>query len=146
MLEVVGAVVDQHVSPEHMLVPEQYSIPPMDKREIFIQPLVFLNQGIGELHGRRGNIHLILVRKFTEDFLAVLNWLKLPEKPGFIIMLPDALPMFGYLLPNLPAHALFFAERGPMTLIVPFDMSPIGVGNHFVHVDKYGHSPFSAKY
>jgi hypothetical protein len=139
-LQVVTAVIDQHISLQYVLVSQKYSIPPMDKWEVFIQPLVFFYEGIGKLHGRRSYIYLVLFNKLPHHLLAVGYRFQAPEEPGFKIVSPDAFPVLGDLFPDLTAHALHFGKGGPVTLVVTLYVRPVGIGHHLIHINENAHS------
>ena len=141
--QVMAAVVDQHIPPQHMLVSQEDAVAPVDKGKMLVQPLVFFDQGVGELHGCGCHVYLVLVHKFPHDLLAVGNRFELPEKAGFEVVLPDAFPVFRYLLPDLPAHALGSGKGSAVTLVVTPYVGAIRVSHHLIHVYKDCHG---AKY
>jgi hypothetical protein len=79
-LEVAGVVVDEVVGQEDALVAAEHDVLPGNERKVLGQPVKLIGKAGAELHGRRGDIHLVLFRKLIDDLLAIGHHLQVPKE------------------------------------------------------------------
>ena len=81
IIEILQMVIDHDVRPNDILGSAKDDLLPGDKRKVFLQPFVFLDDAIRILHRRADNIDVINLVETVENVLAVFDngaWRKKP--------------------------------------------------------------------
>ncbi len=67
----MGQVVDHIVAMDHTFPSAKHKLFPVQKREVFVEPLQFFGEGVGKFHGGGYDKHLVFFMEFFHYFLRI---------------------------------------------------------------------------